>query len=73
VVPSERTSIATKVAIVVAIVNKYWINNLGGRTYTYTGTSWYKYPTSDSWSSIRQEDGYAQLQTIKIYVANSHH
>jgi hypothetical protein len=48
------------------------ISNLSGRTYTQSGTFWYRCPTIDSWSSIHQKDGHAQLQIIEIYVANSH-
>jgi hypothetical protein len=49
VVPSERTSIATKIAI----VDNTKSNNLGGKTYAQNGTSRYRCPTNDSWSSIR--------------------
>jgi hypothetical protein len=36
-----------------------------------SGISSYKHPTTDSSSSIHQENGHARLQTMEIYVANS--
>jgi hypothetical protein len=68
VVLSERTSIATRVAIV---DNTQSVIQVGGHTPKVVLLDTSAQPVILG-SSICQEDGHARLQTMEIYVAHSH-